>query len=99
MRGVFTSLVAALWLALPAAAEGGAERLIETPALVGQVASGDLPPVAERVPASPRMRFDIVLNNLAGLAWTIKKIAMTSDGTPWRPLVSSATRATPIPVL
>ncbi|MET1029213.1 MAG: SDR family oxidoreductase [Dongiaceae bacterium] len=37
--------------------------------------------------ASPRMRFDIVLNNLAGLAWTIKKIAMTSDGTPWRPLV------------
>lgn len=37
--------------------------------------------------ASPRMRFDIVLNNLAGLAWTTKRIAMTSDGTPWRPLV------------
>ncbi len=37
--------------------------------------------------ASPRMRFDIVLNNLSGLAWTAKKIAMTSDGTPWRPLV------------
>lgn len=37
--------------------------------------------------ASPRMRFDIVLNNLAGLAWTTKKIEMTSDGTPWRPLV------------
>jgi nucleoside-diphosphate-sugar epimerase len=37
--------------------------------------------------ASPRMRFDIVLNNLAGLAWTTKKIAMTSDGSPWRPLV------------
>jgi len=37
--------------------------------------------------ASPRMRFDIVLNNLAGLAWTTKQIAMTSDGTPWRPLV------------
>jgi nucleoside-diphosphate-sugar epimerase len=37
--------------------------------------------------ASPRMRFDIVLNNLAGLAWTEKKIAMVSDGTPWRPLV------------
>ena len=33
------------------------------------------------------MRFDIVLNNLSGLAWTTKKIAMTSDGTPWRPLV------------
>jgi nucleoside-diphosphate-sugar epimerase len=37
--------------------------------------------------ASPRMRFDIVLNNLAGLAWTTRTIAMTSDGTPWRPLV------------
>jgi nucleoside-diphosphate-sugar epimerase len=37
--------------------------------------------------ASPRMRFDIVLNNLAGLAWTTKEIRMESDGTPWRPLV------------
>jgi dTDP-D-glucose 4,6-dehydratase len=33
------------------------------------------------------MRFDLVLNNLAGLAWTTKKIVMTSDGSPWRPLV------------
>jgi nucleoside-diphosphate-sugar epimerase len=37
--------------------------------------------------ASPQMRFDIVLNNLAGLAWTTREIKMTSDGTPWRPLV------------
>jgi len=37
--------------------------------------------------ASPRMRFDIVLNNLSGLAYTTRRIAMTSDGTPWRPLV------------
>jgi nucleoside-diphosphate-sugar epimerase len=37
--------------------------------------------------ASPRMRFDIVLNNLAGLAWTVREIRMTSDGTPWRPIV------------
>ena len=37
--------------------------------------------------ASPRMRFDIVLNNLCGLAWTTKEIRMTSDGTPWRPIV------------
>lgn len=36
---------------------------------------------------SPRQRFDIVLNNLAGLAWTTNEIKMTSDGTPWRPLV------------
>jgi nucleoside-diphosphate-sugar epimerase len=33
------------------------------------------------------MRFDIVLNNLAGLAWTAREIRMVSDGTPWRPLV------------
>ncbi len=37
--------------------------------------------------ASPRMRFDLVLNNLAGLAWTTQEIKMSSDGTPWRPLV------------
>ena len=36
---------------------------------------------------SPRMRFDLVLNNLAGLAWTGGEIALTSDGSPWRPLV------------
>jgi nucleoside-diphosphate-sugar epimerase len=37
--------------------------------------------------ASSRMRFDIVLNNLMGLAWTTREIAMISDGSPWRPLV------------
>ena len=37
--------------------------------------------------ASPRMRFDIVLNNLAGLAYTTGAMTLTSDGTPWRPLV------------
>jgi nucleoside-diphosphate-sugar epimerase len=36
---------------------------------------------------SPRMRFDLVLNNLAGLAWTTRQIKLTSDGSPWRPLV------------
>jgi nucleoside-diphosphate-sugar epimerase len=37
--------------------------------------------------SSPAMRFDLVLNNLAGLAWVTKEIKMISDGTPWRPLV------------
>lgn len=37
--------------------------------------------------ASPRMRFDIVVNDLAGHAWTEKVIRMASDGTPWRPFV------------
>jgi nucleoside-diphosphate-sugar epimerase len=36
---------------------------------------------------SPRQRFDILLNNLCGLAWTTKEIRMISDGTPWRPLI------------
>lgn len=37
--------------------------------------------------ASPRMRFDIVLNNLMGVAWTTGEVRMVSDGTPWRPIV------------
>jgi len=36
---------------------------------------------------SPRMRFDLAINNLCGLAWTTGKITMESDGTPWRPFV------------
>jgi nucleoside-diphosphate-sugar epimerase len=36
------------------------------------------------------MRFDLVLNNLSGLAWTTREIRMTSDGTPWRPLIHVA---------
>jgi nucleoside-diphosphate-sugar epimerase len=37
--------------------------------------------------ASPRMRFDLVVNDLAGHAWTERVIRMDSDGRPWRPLV------------
>ena len=37
--------------------------------------------------ASPRMRFDLVVNDLAGHAWTERVIRMQSDGTPWRPFV------------
>jgi nucleoside-diphosphate-sugar epimerase len=36
--------------------------------------------------ASPRQRFDLVLNDLAGRAWTSGRIVMTSDGSPWRPI-------------
>ncbi len=36
---------------------------------------------------SPRMRFDIVLNNLVAHAYTSGEILMMSDGTPWRPLI------------
>jgi len=36
---------------------------------------------------SPRMRFDLVVNNMAGQAYTTNNIKMYSDGTPWRPVV------------
>jgi nucleoside-diphosphate-sugar epimerase len=36
---------------------------------------------------SPRLRFDIVLNNLVAWAFTTGKILLKSDGTPWRPIV------------
>lgn len=58
---------------------------------LAQMADDDFSPVflrnATAFGPSPRQRFDVVLNNLSGLAWTTGKIAMTSDGTPWRPLV------------
>ena len=36
---------------------------------------------------SPRLRFDLVLNNLAAWAFTTGKIMLKSDGSPWRPVV------------
>lgn len=36
---------------------------------------------------SPRLRFDIVLNNLVAWAVTRGVILLKSDGTPWRPIV------------
>ena len=37
--------------------------------------------------ASPRLRCDIVFNNLVACAFTTGKIEILSDGTPWRPVV------------
>jgi nucleoside-diphosphate-sugar epimerase len=37
--------------------------------------------------ASPRLRSDIVFNNLVGCAFTRGRIEIKSDGTPWRPVV------------
>jgi nucleoside-diphosphate-sugar epimerase len=36
---------------------------------------------------SPRLRADVVVNNLVGYAYTTGEILMMSDGTPWRPLL------------
>lgn len=36
---------------------------------------------------SPRIRFDLVINNLTAWAFTTKQVYLKSDGTPWRPVV------------
>lgn len=36
---------------------------------------------------SPRLRADVVVNNLVGFAWTTDEVLIKSDGTPWRPLI------------
>jgi nucleoside-diphosphate-sugar epimerase len=36
---------------------------------------------------SPRLRLDLVLNNLVASAYTTGRIFLKSDGTPWRPIV------------
>lgn len=37
--------------------------------------------------SSPRLRADIVVNNLTGVAFTRGEVRLQSDGSPWRPLV------------
>ena len=36
---------------------------------------------------SPRLRFDLVLNNLVAWAFTTHQVYLKSDGSPWRPIV------------
>jgi nucleoside-diphosphate-sugar epimerase len=73
----------------PQTAYGVCKTLVERD--IQKLANDDFSPTflrnATAYGISPRMRFDIVLNNLAGLAWTTHEITMTSDGTPWRPVV------------
>ncbi len=39
---------------------------------------------------SPRLRFDVVLNNLVAWAFASGRVYLKSDGTPWRPIVHIA---------
>ncbi|NVD37072.1 NAD-dependent epimerase/dehydratase family protein [Marinobacter lutaoensis] len=58
---------------------------------VSQLADRHFSPVflrnATAYGVSPRIRFDLVINNLVAWAYTTGKILLKSDGTPWRPLV------------
>jgi len=56
-----------------------------------RLASDDFSPVfmrnATAYGMSPRLRADVVLNNLVCWAHTTGKVRIMSDGTPWRPIV------------
>jgi len=58
---------------------------------VGPLADESFCPVFLRASTAygvtPRLRFDIVLNNLTAWAFTTGKVLLKSDGSPWRPVV------------
>jgi nucleoside-diphosphate-sugar epimerase len=64
---------------------------VRTEAVLSELAGHRFSPVfmrnATAYGVSPRLRFDLVLNNLMAWAKTTGQIKVMSDGTPWRPLV------------
>jgi nucleoside-diphosphate-sugar epimerase len=68
-----------------------AESKVRTESEVSQMADADFSPVfmrnATAYGVSPRLRADIVLNNLACWACATGKVRIQSDGRAWRPIV------------
>jgi nucleoside-diphosphate-sugar epimerase len=68
-----------------------AESKVRTEDEVSRLADSEFSPVflrnATAYGASPRLRADVVLNNLTCWALATGTIRIMSDGTPWRPLV------------
>ena len=58
---------------------------------LAKLADKDFSPVfmrnATAYGVSPRLRADLVLNNLVGWAFTTGRVLIKSDGTPWRPVI------------
>jgi nucleoside-diphosphate-sugar epimerase len=68
-----------------------AESKVEAEAGLSRLADDTFSPVSLRnataYGVSPRLRLDVVLNNLAGWAFTTGAIRLLSDGSAWRPIV------------
>ena len=73
----------------PVTAYGRSKVLVEQE--VSKLADDEFSPCflrnATAYGVSPRLRFDLVLNNLVAWAVTTGRVLIKSDGTPWRPIV------------
>ncbi len=73
----------------PVTAYGESKILVEQD--LAKLADDEFSPVSLRnatvYGASPRLRADLVVNNLVGYAFTTGEVLIKSDGSPWRPLV------------
>jgi nucleoside-diphosphate-sugar epimerase len=68
-----------------------AESKVRAEEALHELATADFSPIymrnATAYGVSPRLRLDVVLNNLAAWAHTTGRIRLLSDGSAWRPLV------------
>jgi len=68
----------------------GESKILTEQAVIGLASETFSPTFLRNATAygfSPRLRGDLVVNNLVGYALTTGEVLLKSDGTPWRPLV------------